>query len=344
MTRLPQGARRGPSTGRAGTALVDRRERDGSDTAAEPLVASWDPLAERAHSRVAPRRHPRGLRGMVAIYGWRVYALPVLVVLTVLVVVDAARSPASGGQSGATEWVAGTGTAVDGSTDSPVAPLIPNPTPGPALEAAKAAAELPGGGPFTIAGTGRWNVVPGSGPQIGTGRLFTYTLEVEQGVQLVGGPQGFATTVDATLNNAKSWIGSGHYAFRRINAGEPDLRISLTSRETTRALCGFAIPFDASCWKGELRRAIINTARWARGAVAFEGNVVEYQQYVVNHEVGHGLGFEHTPCPESGQLAPVMMQQTWGVSNDYLAALGTDRVAADGKVCEVNAWPYPVVP
>lgn len=39
-----------------------------------------------------------------------------------------------------------------------------------------------------------------------------------------------------------------------------------------------------------------------------------------------------------------MMQQTWGVSNDYLAALGTDRVAADGKVCEVNAWPYPVVP
>lgn len=134
MTRLPQGARREPSSGRAGTALVDRRGRDGSEGAAEPLVASWDPLAERARTRAPRRRSPGGLRGMVATYGWRAYALPVLVVLTVLVVVDAARSPASGGQSGAADRAASTGIAADGSIGSSVAPLMPNPTPGPALD------------------------------------------------------------------------------------------------------------------------------------------------------------------------------------------------------------------
>jgi hypothetical protein len=89
---------------------------------------------------------------------------------------------------------------------------------------------------------------------------------------------------------------------------------------------------------------VINTARWARGAVAFQGNVVQYQQYVVNHEVGHGLGFPHIACDGPGRLAPVMMQQTWGVADDYLAALGTDHVTPDGLICQPNAWPFPTVP
>ncbi len=265
-------------------------------------------------------------------YGWRVYALPVLVVLTVLAVFDAARSavlvPAS-----------------QASTSGPVRnPLIPNPLGGPGFEAAKVSAELPGGGPFTVQGAGTWQVIPGPNAPFGAGQLFTYTVEVEDGVELEGGPAGFATTVDRTLNNPKSWIGSGRYRFQRVDDSRAaTLRISLTSQLTTRKLCGFRIPFDASCWKPEDRRVVINTARWARGAVAFQGNVVQYQQYVVNHEVGHGLGFPHISCAATGQLAPVMMQQTWGIADDYLAVLGTDHVTPDGLVCEPNAWPFPTV-
>ncbi|MGH4011114.1 MAG: DUF3152 domain-containing protein [Pseudonocardiaceae bacterium] len=48
-------------------------------------------------------------------------------------------------------------------------------------------------------------------------------------------------------------------------------------------------------------------------------------------------------CEANGQLAPVMMQQTWGVADDYLAVLGTDRVTPDGLVCQPNAWPFPTV-
>ncbi|MGH3575107.1 MAG: DUF3152 domain-containing protein, partial [Pseudonocardiaceae bacterium] len=223
-------------------------------------------------------------------------------------------------------------------------PLISNPVFSPGFAAVKASAELPGGGPFAVQGAGTWRVIPGAGAPFGAGRLFTYTVEIEDGVDLEGGPAGFAATVDSTLQNPKSWIGSGRYRFQRIDDSRAaTLRISLTSQQTTRRLCGFQIPFDASCWRPADHRVVINTGRWARGAVAFQGNVVQYQQYAVNHEVGHGLGFAHVACETNGRLAPVMMQQTWGVADDYLAALGTDHVTPDGLTCQPNAWPFPTV-
>lgn len=310
----------------------------------QPLAASWDPRPDPPAPRRGGRHEaPRGLTRATSVYGWRLYALPVLVVFTVLVLLDVAESP-----PGTLASERATGSAFDDTPDAARGdgpqPLIPNPGGGAGFEEIKASAELPAGGPFTEQGAGTWRVIPGAGEPFGQGELFTYTVEIEDGIELEGGPQGFALTVDRTLNNPKSWIGSGRYQFQRIDDTEAaDLRVSLTSPQTTRAVCGYVIPFDASCWKGADRRVVINNARWIRGAVAFQGNVVQYQHYVVNHEVGHGLGFSHTSCPESGALAPVMMQQTWGVANDYLAALGTDRVQADGKVCEPNAWPFPTV-
>ncbi|MQA15443.1 MAG: DUF3152 domain-containing protein [Pseudonocardiaceae bacterium] len=304
---------------------------------AEPLAASWDPDPESDPGPGATRanRRRRRFARAASTYGWRVYAVPVLIVLTVLAVLDSARSPAPQTPEA---------SAGSPSDEAPAVPLIPHPGAGPGFGAAKAAAELPGGGPFTKRGAGTWSVVPGAGPKFGTGKLSTYTVEVEDGVEMPGGPRGFATTVDATLNNPKSWMGSGRYAFRRVDdPAAADIRISLTSQLTTREVCGFGIPYDASCWKGNLKRVVINHARWARGAVAFQGNIVQYQQYVINHEVGHALGFQHVPCEATGELAPIMMQQTWGVSNDYIAALGSDGVEANGQVCEPNAWPFPAV-
>ncbi|MGH3795754.1 MAG: DUF3152 domain-containing protein [Pseudonocardiaceae bacterium] len=308
-------------------------------TANQPLAASWDPQPGSAPRRRNTKRGGRGrLARMLAAYGWRVYALPVLVAVTALAVLDVAQAP----DPPASDQLGGV-------NDTPGAaparqPLIPNPSGASGFQPVEAAAELPGGGPFTVQGSGAWRVVPGAGAPFGAGRLVTYTVEIEDGIEVDGGPQAFATTVDNTLNNPKSWMGSGKYRFQRIDDSRAaDLRISLTSQQTTRAVCGFQIPYDASCWKAYDHRVVLNLARWVRGAVAFQGNVVQYDQYVVNHEVGHGLGFLHTGCPVNGQLAPVMMQQTWGVDDDYLTTLGTDHVTADGRVCKPNAWPFPTV-
>ncbi|WP_435818523.1 DUF3152 domain-containing protein, partial [Amycolatopsis coloradensis] len=33
---------------------------------------------------------------------------------------------------------------------------------------------------------------------------------------------------------------------------------------------------------------------------SFEGDLLAYHRYAVNHEVGHALGHGHVGCPESG--------------------------------------------
>lgn len=217
-------------------------------------------------------------------------------------------------------------------------PAAPNPDP-KLYDAAMAAAELPPGGRFTERGAGRWRTVEGRGKAVGGPARTTYAVEVEEGVELLGGPAVFAADVDTILADPRGWTADGQQGFQRVDTGDPDLRIRLTSQLTTREVCGWAIKFEGSCVVDDV--VIINVARWTRGAVSFQGSLVEYKHYVVNHEVGHGLGHNHRPCQKSGALAPVMMQQSWGVSNDYLAALGTDRVTADGKVCKPNAYPYP---
>lgn len=316
-------------------------------SSAEPLRASWRPEPEE---RPEPRkREPDSrLRRIANTYGWRAYAVPILVVLTALVVFDTTRGGGERPADGVTTSAASAGAGETGE------PLVSE-NPADPIDLSIPTAKLPQGGEFTRSGEGTWHVVPGGGESVGDGgKTYTYTVEVEDGVDPASyaGDASFAQAVEGTLSDPRSWVGTGDVTLRRVDASDPppDFRVSLTSPDTTHRpdVCGHSIPYESSCYRSNMQgesRVVINLARWIRGALAFNGDMTSYRQYAINHEVGHALNLGHEACRTDGALAPVMMQQTFGVANDYVAKLnntpGGDQgaVPADGKVCKPNAWP-----
>jgi hypothetical protein len=153
-----------------------------------------------------------------------------------------------------------------------------------------------------------------------------FIVEVEDGIEVDGA--GFASAVEATLGDPRSWGAGGRRSFQRVGAAEAlagqfDFKVSLVSPGNMETYCpGVGTGGYTSCRYGD--RAVINLARWATAVPDYEGDIATYRLYVVNHEVGHVLGNGHQACPGTGQIAPVMQQQTLGL---------------DG--CVKNAWPYP---
>ncbi|HZQ32884.1 MAG TPA: DUF3152 domain-containing protein [Mycobacterium sp.] len=323
----------------------------------EPLRAQRDPLADdfgrvRANREATQRWRKRSWLGrFVSEYGWRAYALPILAVLTVVVIYQtvtgtgARPAPPREGPAQGPPTIDSSGTAIIGAPPKGLTQFDVNLPTG----------VLPEGGPFTEAGAKTWHIVPGTEDKVGQGttKTFTYTVEVEDGIDTAsyGGDEAFARMVSETLDNKKSWTHNPQFAFHRVDAsyqGNPDFRVSLTSPMTVREGCGYEIPLEASCFNPAFgpdaqRRVLINEARWVRGAVPFQGDIGSYRQYVINHEVGHAIGYQHhEPCEENGSLAPVMMQQTFSTSNNDESRFDPDTVKPDGKVCRFNPWPYPI--
>jgi hypothetical protein len=115
---------------------------------------------------------------------------------------------------------------------------------------------------------------------------------------------------------------------------------------TVREGCGYDIPLEASCYNPDFvgqPRVFLNEARWVRGAVPFQGDVGSYRQYLINHEVGHAIGYQrHEACANNGELAPIMMQQTFSTNNNDAARFDPGTINPDGKTCRFNPWPYPI--
>ncbi len=156
--------------------------------------------------------------------------------------------------------------------------------------------------------TGELEVVGGTSDVVGTtGELVTYAVEVEVGLPV--DPDCFARVVELTLGDDRSWVGSGRWSMQRVATEDASIRVTLASPGTVDAYC---LPLRTggifSCWDGS--RAMINLWRWETGATDFGEGLIEYRSYVINHEVGHGLGFGHVGCPAAGEPAPVMMQQS----------------------------------
>ncbi|MFD8235380.1 DUF3152 domain-containing protein [Streptomyces sp. NPDC059696] len=183
----------------------------------------------------------------------------------------------------------------------------------------------------TLKGSGKFDAVPGIAKAPGAGQKFTYRVDVEQGLGLDGAL--FAEAVQKTLNDRRSWAHNGARTFERIHSGEPDFVITLASPGTTADWCaksGLDTTEDnVSCDSAATERVMINAYRWAQGSETYgDAKIHAYRQMLINHEVGHRLGYNHVTCDKDGDLAPVMQQQTKFLDHD-------------GVHCRPNAWPYP---
>nr|WP_159925925.1 MULTISPECIES: DUF3152 domain-containing protein [unclassified Rhodococcus (in: high G+C Gram-positive bacteria)] len=315
----------------------------------QPLRAQWDPITGDVTKPRTPRperqvRKQSRVGRFVSTYGWRAYAIPILFVVTIFVVVDAVRGTGAGDSAASTDSP-GFGTLSRDTDGSSVIGVPPEADGNFAADLPSGA--LPEGGPFTTAGARTWRVVPGSGPKVGQGteREFTYSVEIEDGVDTsgFGGDESFGRMVDQTLSNPKSWTKDPRFAFRRVDQGDPDFRVSLTSQMTIREACGYDIQLEVSCYNPGIDRVLLNEPRWVRGAIAFQGDIGSYRQYQINHEVGHAIGYQdHQPCETEGGLAPVMMQQSFGTSNNDIAELDPEGIVPkNGLTCHFNPWPFP---
>lgn len=166
-------------------------------------------------------------------------------------------------------------------------------------------------------GSGSFTAADGKGRRAGSGgRQVDYRVEVEGGLGVDAAD--FAAAVEETLADERGWTKGGGLAFRRTRGAA--LRIVLASPATTDRLCApLQTRGKVSCRNGN--DVVINALRWRKG-VPFYDDLGAYRDYVVNHEVGHALGFGHQPCPAPGRPAPVMLQQTLGLQG-----------------CAANPWP-----
>lgn len=180
-----------------------------------------------------------------------------------------------------------------------------------------------------------WVVAGGSDAQVGEGRVVTYSVEVEPETGL--DVAAVEAEVTAILTDPRSWTADGMttpggaeggIAWRRVGLSQlARIRVVVARPATVDDLCGrvgLRTGGRVSCWDGY--RAMLNLDRWTVGVPPFHADLGVYREYLVNHEVGHGLGHGHEYCTTAGALAPVMMQQTGGLG-----------------ACRANGWPFPEV-
>jgi hypothetical protein len=197
---------------------------------------------------------------------------------------------------------------------SPTPSLTPSPTPRPT---------------YPATGPGSYDFADGQSAIFGTsGGLRTYRVAVEKGA---GVPVAeFAQRVDDTLSDPRSWIAGGDVRLQRVSGDSPayGFTIYLVTPGTAQDLC-LAGGYDIF-WRGEPYtscqvggQVIINLARYLTAVPDYGAPLLAYQQYAINHEVGHELGHGHELCPGKGRPAPVMQQQTFSLQG-----------------CVAYSWPY----
>lgn len=135
--------------------------------------------------------------------------------------------------------------------------------------------------------------------------VIRYTTQVDPGVPY--DPKRFGEEIAIYLADPEGWASLG-YTFEGGSGGK---HIRLCAPHTIKAEGCKDDALSCAVLGGD--RIWLNADRWLHGAPRSQLPLVAYRQYMVTHEMGHALGYDHATCPGPGQPAPLMMQQTLGL-------------------------------
>ncbi|MET9913257.1 DUF3152 domain-containing protein [Streptomyces sp. NPDC006476] len=171
-------------------------------------------------------------------------------------------------------------------------------------------------------GPGTFTTAPGTSPKVGTGKVWRYRVEVEDGLDV--SPRAAAEEVERVLADRRGWTADGHSAFQRVSGGTADFAVKIATPGTVDKICGaYGLQTEGEVNCRVSNDVMVNLKRWLLATPVYAKDVTAYRALIINHEVGHFLGHGHAGCPGPGKPAPAMMQQIKGMHG-----------------CVPNVWPY----
>lgn len=137
--------------------------------------------------------------------------------------------------------------------------------------------------------------------------LFNISIKVESGLNLE--LNCLSNMIIGILNDPRGWSTIEDRDFQIVASEDADLNIVFAKPETVDELC-YPLQTNGIYSCRNEKNVVINMFRWLSGAKDFGTDLSTYRIYLINHEVGHYLGWGHSDCPSDNALAPVMMQQS----------------------------------
>jgi len=137
--------------------------------------------------------------------------------------------------------------------------------------------------------------------------LFNISIKVESGLNLE--LNCLSNMIIGILNDPRGWSTIEDRGFQIVASEDADLNIVFAKPETVDELC-YPLQTNGIYSCRNEKNVVINMFRWLSGAKDFGTDLSTYRIYLINHEVGHYLGWGHSDCPSDNALAPVMMQQS----------------------------------
>jgi hypothetical protein len=129
---------------------------------------------------------------------------------------------------------------------------------------------------------------------------------------LKGFSQADQALVHQIIADYRGWSGLGYTFWPVGSQGQANIRIRLTSRAQIHHLFGsYFDGLSVAHHVADGTDIYIDSHNWHRVPTNFVGSRALYRAYVIQHELGHAIGYNHRRA-RAGLACPVMYQQTKG--------------------------------